>query len=74
MTSAPSDPADGASDDRLLRDAVDSLTQGFAVFDAGRRLLAWNPRFFDLLDLPEDLRRRGLALSDLFRPMAERGA
>ncbi|MBM3533279.1 MAG: EAL domain-containing protein [Alphaproteobacteria bacterium] len=70
----PTSTADrGVSDDRLLRSAVDSLTQGFAVFDGSRRLQAWNERFFDLLDLPGDLRRRDLALADLFRSLAERG-
>ena len=70
----PTSTADGgASDDRLLRSAVDSLTQGFAVFDRDHRLQAWNERFFDLLDLPDELRRRELPLADLFRSLAERG-
>ncbi|MBM3547701.1 MAG: EAL domain-containing protein [Alphaproteobacteria bacterium] len=70
----PTSTADGdASDDRLLRSTVDALTQGFAVFDGNRCLQAWNERFFDLLDLPSDLRRRDLALADLFRSLAERG-
>ncbi|MBL8690858.1 MAG: EAL domain-containing protein [Rhodospirillaceae bacterium] len=67
-------PADnGTSDGRLLKAALDSLTQGFAVFDAERRLQAWNARFFDLLELPDDLRRRGSGLAALFLALAERG-
>lgn len=73
MTPPQSPPSDVAPDGRLLKAALDSVAQGFAVFDAARTLQAWNDRFFDLLDLPEDLRRRGAALADLFRPLVERG-
>ncbi len=66
-------PSDSTSDGRLLKAALDSVAQGFAVFDAARTLQVWNGRFFELLDLPEDLRRRGIALADLFRPLVERG-
>ena len=61
------------SDGRLLKAALDSLAQGFAVFDAERTLQAWNDRFFELLDLPADFRRRGITLATLFRPLVERG-
>ncbi len=71
MTRSP--PNDAASDGRLLKSALDSLAQGLAVFDADRTLQAWNARFFELLDLPDTLRRRGAALADLFRPLVERG-
>ena len=71
MTRSP--PNDAASDGRLLKSALDSLAQGLAVFDADRALQAWNARFFELLDLPDTLRRRGAALADLFRPLVERG-
>ena len=67
--SSPANMPDG----QLLKAALDSLAQGFAVFDAGRHLLAWNDRFFDLLDLPDGLRRSGTPLADLYRPLAERG-
>lgn len=71
-TSQPS-AGDGASDGRLLRAALDSLTQGFAVFDAERRLQVWNASFFDLLDLPADFCGRGTELVVLVRALAERG-
>jgi diguanylate cyclase (GGDEF)-like protein/PAS domain S-box-containing protein len=61
------------ADGQLLKVALDSLSQGFAVFDAERRLSAWNDRFFELLDLPAALRRRGVTLEALFHAMAERG-
>lgn len=71
MTRSP--PSDAAFDGRLLKSALDSLAQGLAVFDAERTLQAWNDRFFELLDLPSTLQRRGAALADLFRPLVERG-
>src|SRR5687767_8886110 len=67
--SAPRSVADG----QLLKAALDSLSQGLAVFDAERRLSAWNDRFFELLDLPAELRRRGVTLEALLRVVAERG-
>jgi len=60
-------------DGPLLKAALDSLAQGVAVFDAARRLRAWNPRFFELYDLPASLRRRTARIEDLFRALAERG-
>lgn len=73
LSTVPPSTGDGTSDGRLLRAALDSLTQGFAVFDAERRLKAWNSCFFDLLDLPDDLRQRDVDLGTLFRTLAERG-
>ena len=73
FSTGPSPADDGASDGRLLRAALDSLTQGFAVFDGERRLKAWNDAFFDLLDLPAGLRRRDVDLAGLFHTLADRG-
>jgi PAS domain S-box-containing protein len=38
----------------LLRGIVDTVAQGVAVFDAERRLVAWNDQFARLRGLPED--------------------
>ena len=73
MTRSQVPPSDADFDGRLLKSALDSLAQGLAVFDAERTLQAWNARFFELLDLPSTLHRRGAALADLFRPLVERG-
>lgn len=46
----------------LLQTTLESITQGLAVFDAGRRLVAWNSVFPRLMDVAEDgLPGRGLA-------------
>ncbi|MSP47921.1 MAG: EAL domain-containing protein [Alphaproteobacteria bacterium] len=71
--SRPTSSDAGASDGRLLRAALDSLTQGAAVFGADRRLQAWNERFFDVLELQGDLRRPGTGLAELFRALTGRG-
>ena len=73
MTRAQVPESDSTADGRLLKAALDSVAQGFAVFDAERTLQVWNGRFFELLDLPDDLRRRGAVLADIFRPLVERG-
>jgi PAS domain S-box-containing protein len=47
----------------LLQATLDNLSQGVCVFDSGNRLVAWNLRFFQLLDLPLDLAGQGTALA-----------
>ena len=43
-----------AADCALLRKAVESIGDGLAAFDRSGRLVLWNARFFELLDLPAD--------------------
>jgi len=42
-----------------LQSSFDSLSQGIAVFDPARRLVHWNGRFMQLLDLPPSLQVHG---------------
>jgi signal transduction histidine kinase/CheY-like chemotaxis protein len=53
--------------------ALDLLGQGFAVFDAGLRLVACNARFGALRAVPAALCRPGAALEDIIRFFAQRG-
>ncbi|HEY0834307.1 MAG TPA: NahK/ErcS family hybrid sensor histidine kinase/response regulator [Azospirillum sp.] len=46
----------------LLQATLDNLSQGVSVFDASLRLVAWNDRFIELLELPADLARPGTSL------------
>lgn len=39
----------------LLQSTLDNLRQGVSVFDRNLRLVAWNQRFIELLDLPQGL-------------------
>lgn len=56
-----------------LQAALDHINQGFTVFDAELRLVAWNEHLFDLLELPRFLAAKGTHLSEFFRVVAERG-
>lgn len=57
----------------LTLDVLNYLDQGISVFDENLRLLAWNRRMFELLDLPDYLAEQGLSLEVFFRFNAERG-
>ncbi|WP_227010666.1 PAS-domain containing protein [Pelagibius marinus] len=57
----------------VLQAALDQLDQGITVFDSELRLVGWNHRFFELLDFPAELARRGSHFSDFMRYNAERG-
>ena len=50
---------------RLLQSTLDTIDHGIAVFDAEQRLMTWNLRFFELLDLPLDLAQAGRPLDAL---------
>ncbi|MXN65288.1 PAS domain-containing protein [Stappia sp. GBMRC 2046] len=57
----------------VLQAALDHINQGFSVFDADLRLLAWNRGLFEMLDLPMWLAARGTPLEYFFRVIAGRG-
>jgi len=48
-----------------LQSSFDSLSQGIAVFDPTRRLVHWNGRFAQLLDLPPSLQVHGTSYVSL---------
>jgi len=60
------------SEDRF-RDAIESLGEGFAVYDANDRLLLCNSRYREMYDLIADLLVPGVRFVDLLRIGAERG-
>ena len=57
----------------LLQSTLDNLSQGVCVFDTHARLVAWNDRFVDLLELPDWLVYSGASFDDYLRFRAERG-
>ncbi len=57
----------------LLQTALDHVGQGIVVLDPELRLTTWNRRFRELLDLPPELGRIGVPLTDVLRFSAERG-
>jgi Na+/proline symporter/signal transduction histidine kinase len=49
----------------LLQNAIDHVGQGIAVFDKDLRLVCWNRRFGDMLDLPADCYAVGVPLHEI---------
>jgi PAS domain S-box-containing protein len=57
----------------MLQAALDHVNQGFSVFDAELRLVAWNRGLWEMLDFPPELARRGAHLAEFLRVNTERG-
>jgi len=57
----------------LLQAALDHINQGFTVFDSDLRLVAWNRGLYDMLDMPQEIVKRGSHLEAFIRVNAERG-
>lgn len=57
----------------LMQIALDQVAQGIGVFDRDLRLICWNRRYRDLLDLPAEFGQVGTPLVDMLRYNAERG-
>jgi signal transduction histidine kinase len=56
----------------LLQSTLENIGEGLSVFDSRARLVAWNTRFCELLDLPADL-TAGAPLSEILMLQAIRG-
>ncbi|HUI17692.1 MAG TPA: PAS-domain containing protein, partial [Alphaproteobacteria bacterium] len=57
----------------LLQSTLENVRQGISVFDRELRLVCWNQRFRDLLELPAALGSVGVTLPEIMRFYAERG-
>ena len=57
----------------LLQSTLENVRQGISVFDRDLRLICWNRRFRDLLDLPPEFASVGVTLQQIVRFNAERG-
>jgi Na+/proline symporter/signal transduction histidine kinase/CheY-like chemotaxis protein len=51
----------------ILQTALDHVRQGIAVFDKDLELICWNRQFGEILDLPPNLIRVGIGLSEILR-------
>ncbi len=65
--------AELADKTELLETVFAAMNQGVAVWSADGRLLTWNRRFSELLDLPPGWLRPGLTKRDMLLFLAERG-
>ena len=57
----------------MLQAGLDLIDQGFTVFDADLRLVAWNRAFLRLLDFPDHLAFEGVSFESFIRYNAQRG-
>jgi len=51
----------------MLRVVMDSMTQGIAVYDSSLKLLAWNRRYVEILNLPPKLLRVGTPVDAIIK-------
>ncbi len=51
----------------MLRVVMDSMAQGIAAYDSSLKLLAWNRRYVEILDLPPKLLRVGTQVDAIIR-------
>ena len=58
---------EAAEQSHLLGATFENMAQGFAVYDADMRLIAFNQRLVDLRGYPSDLVRIGMNYEDLVR-------
>ena len=66
-------PHKPAGAEHSVRQALDFIPQGIAVFDHGLKLATCNRRYGELLALPDDLMRAGTPLFDIALHLADRG-
>lgn len=64
---------DAARYTSLLRSTLENISQGLCAFDRDYRLITWNARFFELLDLPPAYAQVGTPMIDIIRFLAKRG-
>ncbi|WP_420547099.1 ATP-binding protein [Curvivirga sp.] len=57
----------------LLRDAVNSMSDGFALFDKDDKLVLFNRKFSDITPKAQDAIREDVTFEDIIRTAAERG-
>ena len=70
----PDPPASAAFlDPELLQDAVESLSEGIAVYDADYRLITSNRRYSEMFHQAADVIRPGVHWKTLFTTCVERG-
>jgi len=56
-----------------LQSSIDSISQGISVVDTNNQLVAWNQRYIELFDYPDELIHVGRPVADLIRFNGERG-
>jgi len=57
----------------LLQSGFEHISQGVSVIDRHQKLVAWNTRFVELLEFPEDFLYVGMPVEEVLRYNAARG-
>lgn len=57
----------------LLRATLENMAQGVAMYDADHRLVTWNERFRNYLQMPEEFLGTDKTFSDYIRYLGKRG-
>ena len=60
------------SEERMLQ-AIESISEGFALFDGRDRLVLCNSKFHKVLSTIADILKPGVGMEDIVRTLAERG-
>jgi PAS domain S-box-containing protein len=57
----------------ILRNVLDSVSQGIVKWSADQKLVSWNNHFQHILDLPDEFMEEGYSLKKVSKFVAERG-
>lgn len=61
-----------AASDARFRDGIEAMADGLQLWDADRRLVAWNARYLELYPMARDILRPGLAQEEFVRLLLPR--
>jgi PAS domain S-box-containing protein len=80
MSSEPLSPPKAARNElspgqeaSLLRATLENMAQGVAMYDAQHRLVTWNEKFVEYLNMPDEFLGTDHTFSDYIRYLGERG-
>jgi signal transduction histidine kinase/CheY-like chemotaxis protein len=66
-------PLPSGEEAALLRATLENMAQGVAMYDAQHRLVTWNEKFVEYLDMPQAFLGTEHTFSDYIRYLGERG-
>jgi PAS domain S-box-containing protein len=61
------------NENKLLRATLENMSQGVAMYDAEHRLVTWNERFVEYLEMPDAFLGTDKTFSDYIRYIGKRG-
>jgi signal transduction histidine kinase/CheY-like chemotaxis protein len=64
---------DAAQEHSLLRATLENMSQGVAMYDADHKLVTWNERFRNYLEMPDEFLGTDRTFSDYIRYIGARG-